>query len=921
MTLDSFHCNGQLNNETGKMIHPQQSDLEAYANQVLPESECASLLEHLDQCDTCAKFVEQLENAVFTKTFAVGGLIDVDTNDHCENMIGNICDQTLPGAASTGNEAEDTDSLFTESFARQGVSIDRYKLHKLVGEGGMGSVWEAEQQKPVKRRVAIKLIKDRLRTERAKVRFNAERQALAMMDHPNIAQILDAGSTKDQQPYFVMEFVDGKTLTDFCDENRFTVNQRLELFIQVCKAIEHAHQKQIIHRDLKPSNVLVGGLKDSPKIKVIDFGLSKLLDKNNRLADGMSSTQLGAVLGTIRYMAPEQAFGNPGEIDTRADIYSLGVILYELLTGSTPIGDDSNGKIEMLEKLGEFRKLEPTTPSRLLSKLEDSGDTAAQNRSTTGKRLSQMLKGDLDCIVAKALAADRSRRYETIVSFREDVQRFLDAEPISARPPSVGYRAGKFIRRNRILVIAGAAVVSILLASAMNAYWVLASSNKKLRAAAVVVEKEKTNAENEVDRKREAVDFLIRTFERLDIANSNIRNSTPAVELLFNAFEDLKRNTNNRISDPLVRGELLFEVGRLLKLYGCHDKSTEAARLASEIFGATLGKETKQFFDSQIMLASSLRKAGKLEDSERLFREIAEDYPRVFPEDKLEATKRWNDVAVCLEDLKRYNEALEIYEQVIAGKSEFLGEYDRSVMLTENNVAIVYCQIGKHERAIELLESVVKRSEKVFGRQDNETMDNLYSLGFAQISSGNFKRANEIFREIVEYQEQKLAPDHMDRLSTEWLLGQSEWKMDGGSREKALLIMEGVIANVRPLEVAHPTVVQWKWKLHSHYAEVGNEVRSVELKLSVLSTLFEKGHESGTARGVANALELAKTYISIDDYSAAKKVVNQTLQTLKKMGVGELVLKETGAELVSEMRKLATQLKASNEPFEGNQSK
>ncbi len=921
MTLDSFHCNGQLNNETGKMIHPQQSDLEAYANQVLPESECASLLEHLDQCDTCAKFVEQLENAVFTKTFAVGGLIDVDTNDHCENMIGNICDQTLPGAASTGNEAEDTDSLFTESFARQGVSIDRYKLHKLVGEGGMGSVWEAEQQKPVKRRVAIKLIKDRLRTERAKVRFNAERQALAMMDHPNIAQILDAGSTKDQQPYFVMEFVDGKTLTDFCDENRFTVNQRLELFIQVCKAIEHAHQKQIIHRDLKPSNVLVGGLKDSPKIKVIDFGLSKLLDKNNRLADGMSSTQLGAVLGTIRYMAPEQAFGNPGEIDTRADIYSLGVILYELLTGSTPIGDDSNGKIEMLEKLGEFRKLEPTTPSRLLSKLEDSGDTAAQNRSTTGKRLSQMLKGDLDCIVAKALAADRSRRYETIVSFREDVQRFLDAEPISARPPSVGYRAGKFIRRNRILVIAGAAVVSILLASAMNAYWVLASSNKKLRAAAVVVEKEKTNAENEVERKREAVDFLIRTFERLDIANSNIRNSTPAVELLFNAFEDLKRNTNNRISDPLVRGELLFEVGRLLKLYGCHDKSTEAARLASEIFGATLGKETKQFFDSQIMLASSLRKAGKLEDSERLFREIAEDYPRVFPEDKLEATKRWNDVAVCLEDLKRYNEALEIYEQVIAGKSEFLGEYDRSVMLTENNVAIVYCQIGKHERAIELLESVVKRSEKVFGRQDNETMDNLYSLGFAQISSGNFKRANEIFREIVEYQEQKLAPDHMDRLSTEWLLGQSEWKMDGGSREKALLIMEGVIANVRPLEVAHPTVVQWKWKLHSHYAEVGNEVRSVELKLSVLSTLFEKGHESGTARGVANALELAKTYISIDDYSAAKKVVNQTLQTLKKMGVGELVLKETGAELVSEMRKLATQLKASNEPFEGNQSK
>ena len=921
MTLDSFHCNGQLNNETGKMIHPQQSDLEAYANQVLPESECASLLEHLDQCDTCAKFVEQLENAVFTKTFAVGGLIDVDTNDHCENMIGNICDQTLPGAASTGNEAEDTDSLFTESFARQGVSIDRYKLHKLVGEGGMGSVWEAEQQKPVKRRVAIKLIKDRLRTERAKVRFNAERQALAMMDHPNIAQILDAGSTKDQQPYFVMEFVDGKTLTDFCDENRFTVNQRLELFIQVCKAIEHAHQKQIIHRDLKPSNVLVGGLKDSPKIKVIDFGLSKLLDKNNRLADGMSSTQLGAVLGTIRYMAPEQAFGNPGEIDTRADIYSLGVILYELLTGSTPIGDDSNGKIEMLEKLGEFRKLEPTTPSRLLSKLEDSGDTAAQNRSTTGKRLSQMLKGDLDCIVAKALAADRSRRYETIVSFREDVQRFLDAEPISARPPSVGYRAGKFIRRNRILVIAGAAVVSILLASAMNAYWVLASSNKKLRAAAVVVEKEKTNAENEVERKREAVDFLIRTFERLDIANSNIRNSTPAVELLFNAFEDLKRNTNNRISDPLVRGELLFEVGRLLKLYGCHDKSTEAARLASEIFGATLGKETKQFFDSQIMLASSLRKAGKLEDSERLFREIAEDYPRVFPEDKLEATKRWNDVAVCLVDLKRYNEALEIYEQVIAGKSEFLGEYDRSVMLTENNVAIVYCQIGKHERAIELLESVVKRSEKVFGRQDNETMDNLYSLGFAQISSGNFKRANEIFREIVEYQEQKLAPDHMDRLSTEWLLGQSEWKMDGGSREKALLIMEGVIENVRPLEVAHPTVVQWKWKLHSHYAEVGNEVRSVELKLSVLSTLFEKGHESGTARGVANALELAKTYISIDDYSAAKKVVNQTLQTLKKMGVGELVLKETGAELVSEMRKLATQLKASNEPFEGNQSK
>ena len=568
------------------------------------------MLEHLDVCAECCRAVEELEKEVLANV-AVGERerLQEDISDNCKKMIAGICGQAFAERSTDrdAGETEDAGEIVPENFrypAKPDVLIDRYKLEELVGEGGMGSVWQAQQQTPVKRKVAIKLIKERLRTERAKVRFDAERQALALMDHPNIATILDAGSTAERQPYFVMEFVDGEKLTEHCDENRLNVRERLELFAELCTAIEHAHQKQIIHRDLKPSNVLVSKLQEKPTVKVIDFGLSKLLDEDNRLADRMSSTQLGDVVGTIRYMAPEQAFGKPSEIDTRADIYSLGVILYELLTGSTPIGDAAEGKIEMLEKLGEFRTLVPKTPSQFLAKLDDSGAAIAQARRTGTSKLTQILKGDLDWIVTRSLSAEPSRRYETASALRDDIQRFLDGEPVLARPPSVTYRTTKFLKRNWGPVTASTLVLGILLASGIGSYVVLVRSNQRLETAAAKIETEKDSAE-----------------ERFQLALKSIRAYHSTVS-----------------KDTMLRKPELSEVRKNLLEYG----REFYAQLAKQSEGSMDGEDRWQLALAVQDLADITADTGALDETIAINQQVVDllvEVHKEFPDDPKKTRK------------------------------------------------------------------------------------------------------------------------------------------------------------------------------------------------------------------------------------------------------------------------------------------
>src|SRR5581483_3819696 len=373
-----------------------------------------------------------------------------------------------------------------------GSRIGRYKILEQIGEGGCGVVYVAQQDEPVRRRVALKVIKLGMDTKSVIARFKAERQALAIMDHPNIAKVLDAGATDSGRPFFVMELVRGRQITDYCDEAKLSIRARLDLFVQVCRAVQHAHQKGIIHRDLKPSNILVTVNDGVAVPKVIDFGIAKATN-GQQLTDKTVYTAFEQFIGTPAYMSPEQAVLTSVDIDTRSDIYALGVLLYELLTGRTPFDARELLAIGFDEMRRTIRDQEPARPPTRLDTLPaPEASTTAQRRGLDAPKLATELRGDLDWIVMKCLEKDRARRYETANGLALDIQRHLQSEPVAARPPSAVYRLQKLIRRNKVGFFAGAAIASAVVTALIVTSWSLVKADRARRRA-VVAEQEQSH--------------------------------------------------------------------------------------------------------------------------------------------------------------------------------------------------------------------------------------------------------------------------------------------------------------------------------------------------------------------------------------------------------------------------------------------
>lgn len=547
-------------------------------------------------------------------------LVAIESNHRADNEMATILPVMHPTSQSVDVETptspadlnatipptRNTSGIVADESADKSIRIDQYQLIKKIGEGGMGSVWLAEQQEPVVRKVALKLIRADAGSKDAIARFEAERQALAMMDSDNIAKVLDGGTTTDGSPYFVMELVDGIPLNEYTDQKKLGIRERIRLMVDVSTAIQHAHQKGIIHRDLKPSNVLVAEVNGKPVPKVIDFGLAKALEHTNRLTDKTMQTEFGQVLGTLQYMSPEQASIDSIDIDTRTDVYSLGVLLYELLTGSTPLEAETLKKSALLQILANIREKDPPRPSTRLSSSGYSASDISAMRQISSSKFRQILRGDLDWIVMKSLEKDRARRYSTASAFAEDLSRFLNHEPVEARPPSASYRVKKFVRKNRGLVGSLTAMTALLIAGIAGTTWFALQSRSETARAL----KAENTAKIETEKAQENAHQTLLANERTEATLSdakyvvaNVRQKEGRVSEAISLLASIPEEHRN-IEWYLARGEF---GGSDLTLFGHEgpvnavDWSLNGRWIASgsddhsiRIWNSTTGTETRR---------------------------------------------------------------------------------------------------------------------------------------------------------------------------------------------------------------------------------------------------------------------------------------------------------------------------------------
>jgi len=627
------------------------------------------------------------------------------------------------------------------------VVIGPYHLLERIGQGGMGEVWLAEQKHPVRRRVALKLIKAGMNTREIVTRFESERQALALMDHPAIAKVFDAGSTPQGMPYVVMEYVAGVPITEYCDKHRLAMNERLELFVQVCSGVQHAHQKAIIHRDLKPSNILVTQVDGKPVPKIIDFGVAKAISQ--RLTAETMFTHAGALIGTPEYMSPEQANSGSEDIDTRSDVYSLGVVLYELLVGALPLDLTEIRDQAFFELLRRIREEDAPRPSTKLRTSSEHSSVAARNRGTEPAELDKQLKGDLDSIALKALEKERSRRYSSPSDLAGDIERYLHNEPVLAVPPSLAYRSGKFVRRHRLAVAASAIV-------ALAVFGLIAS----LVIGSARVARERDRANREAQAAERVSDFLVGAFAISDPDESR-GNKITAREVLDKGARQIETDLAGQ---PALQARLMSTMGKVYEGLGLYEPARQLLDKAIGLQKKTLGPDHQETLASQRMLARILQYQAQYPAAEKL------------------------------------------YSETLQKQERFLGSDAMDALRTKANLGSLYNEQGRYADAEKLLSETVKATTQASGQNSPETMSALHSLAIAYDGERQYAKEADIWEELYRLRSQTLGPDHPDTVNSMQNLAYVYYKV-GKAAEAEKLQRQGLEIGRRVLGNDHPSVL------------------------------------------------------------------------------------------------------------------
>ena len=686
-------------------------------------------------------------------------------------------------------------TLSGDSASGASVTIGPYRLLQRLGVGGMGEVWRAEQTTPIHRTVAVKLIKAGMDTSAVVARFESERQALALMDHANIAKVFDAGSTADGHPYFVMECVSGVSITEFCDKHGLALRERLELFIQVCEGVQHAHQRAIIHRDLKPSNILVVLQDDKAVPKIIDFGLAKAVAQ--RLTERTMYTELGFMVGTPGYMSPEQADMTERNVDTRTDVYSLGVILYELLVGALPHDAEELRAAGFEGMLRKIRDEDPPRPSTKIRTLGQQSQALAEKRKEEPESLGRHLRGDLDWITMKALEKNRTRRYGSPSDLAADLARHLRDEPVLACPPSAAYRTKKFVRRHRF----GVGVSAVLVVSLLGFVATMA-----VQARRIAKERDRANLEAETSRR--VTEFMTNMFN-VTAPSESRGNSITAREILDKASKEIDSELGQ---DPALKARMIETIGNVYGSLGLYSESEILLNKAMEIRKRILGPEHPDTLSTMRHLAATLGDNGKAAEAEKINRQVLEVQRRILGPRNLETIKTIHNLATNRYNLGDFAEAEQGFREALNLGRVVLGPENWITLKIVASLSDTLTNEGKYAEAEKLERESLDIERRALGPDHPVVIDTMASLANTLSRENRWADVGNILRAALETSSRVYGPEHATTLLLMNNIGACELE-EGHYLEAAKQLGKAIAIERRVLDQNHPFTALTKYNL------------------------------------------------------------------------------------------------------------